>query len=54
MVVSGVVTEVARELDRQVIAQENLTVFDTVVPGRFQTDKSGRLIYAEFLMIESR
>ena len=39
--------EVARELDRQVIAQENLTVFDTVVPGRFQTDKSGRLIYAE-------
>ena len=39
--------EVARELDRQVIAKENLTVFDTVVPRRFQTDKSGRLIYAE-------
>mgnify|MGYP002214442922 CR=1 FL=1 len=39
--------EVARELDRQVVAKENLTVFDTVVPGRFQTDKSGRLIYAE-------
>ncbi len=38
---------VARELDRQVVAKENLTVFDTVVPGRFQTDKSGRLIYAE-------
>ena len=39
--------EVARELDRQVVAKENLTVFDTVVPGRFQTDKSRRLIYAE-------
>ncbi len=39
--------EVARELDRQVVEKENLTVFDTVVPGRFQTDNSGRLIYAE-------
>ena len=39
--------KVARELDRQVVAKENLTVFDTVIPGRFQTDKSGRLIYAE-------
>jgi lipopolysaccharide export system permease protein len=39
--------EVARELDRQVDARERLTVFDTVVPGRFQTGKSGRLIYAE-------
>ncbi|MDC1319387.1 LPS export ABC transporter permease LptF [Litorivicinus sp.] len=39
--------DVARELDRQVAAKENLTVFDTVVPGRFQTDTSGRLIYAE-------
>ena len=39
--------EVARELDRQVVERENLTVFDTVVPGRFQTDRSGRLIYAE-------
>lgn len=38
---------VARELDRQVVERENLTVFDTVVPGRFQTDNSGRLIYAE-------
>ena len=37
----------ARELDRQVIEKENLTAFDTVVPRRFQTDKSGRLIYAE-------
>ena len=39
--------EIARELDRQVVAKRNLTVFDTVVPGRFQTDHSGRLIYAE-------
>ena len=39
--------DVARELDRQVDARERLTVFDTVVPGRFQTGKSGRLIYAE-------
>ena len=39
--------EVARELDRQVIAKANLTVFDTIVPGRFQTGRSGRLIYAE-------
>ena len=39
--------EVARELDHQVTEKENLTVFDTVVPGRFQMGKSGRLIYAE-------
>ena len=39
--------EVARELDHQVIAKENLTVFETVVPGRFQMGRSGRLIYAE-------
>ncbi len=38
--------DLARVLDRQVVEKENLTVFDTVVPGRFQSDKSGRLIYA--------
>tara|TARA_B100001093_G_scaffold199904_1_gene192098 strand:+ start:378 stop:1448 length:1071 start_codon:yes stop_codon:yes gene_type:complete len=38
--------DLARVLDRQVVEKENLTVFDTVVPGRFQSDKSGRSIYA--------
>ena len=28
------------------VEKEKLTVFDTVVPGRFQSDKSGRSIYA--------
>ena len=37
----------ARELQKQM--QRELTVFDTVVPGTFQTDQSGRLIYAERL-----
>ena len=37
----------AREVQKQV--QRELTVFDTVVPGTFQTDQSGRLIYAERL-----
>ena len=38
--------DLAQVLDRQVVEKEKLTVFDTVVPGRFQSDKSGRSIYA--------
>ncbi|MGA1208010.1 MAG: LPS export ABC transporter permease LptF [Litorivicinaceae bacterium] len=40
---------IARELERQLIARDRLTGFDTVVPGRFQSDRSGRLVYAETL-----
>ena len=42
VVVFDCITRSSARLDRQVVEKENLTVFDTVVPGRFQTDKSGR------------
>ena len=38
---------IARELERQLVARDQLTGFDTVVAGRFQSDRSGRLVYAE-------
>lgn len=40
---------IARELERQLLARDQLTGFDTVVPGRFQSDRSGRLVYADQL-----